>query len=114
MADPTTGPGLPVFIIEALVVKVRYGPVTNMPFYVVTGVTIGREGNALGICPGPVTFSSHSCGRVGVFATLSYWVEANILKPRSASTAHVDSTLQRRSTQPVAGSSVAGDLSAWF
>ena len=42
----------PVIFIDALVVKVRDGQVTNKPFYVVIGVTTGGERDILGIWAG--------------------------------------------------------------
>ena len=42
----------PVVFIDAIVVKVRDGQVTNKPFYVVIGVTTGGERDILGIWAG--------------------------------------------------------------
>ncbi len=42
----------PVIFIDALVVKVRDGQVTNKPFYIVIGVTTGGERDILGIWAG--------------------------------------------------------------
>jgi putative transposase len=42
----------PVLIIDAIVVKVRDGQVTNRPFYVVIGVTVNGERDILGIWAG--------------------------------------------------------------
>ena len=42
----------PVLFIDALVVKVRDGQVTNRPFYVVIGVTAAGERDILGIWAG--------------------------------------------------------------
>ena len=42
----------PVIFIDALVVKVRDGQVTNQPFYVVIGVTTGGERDILGLWAG--------------------------------------------------------------
>src|SRR5665648_751186 len=42
----------PVIFIDAIVVKVRDGQVTNKPFYVVIGVTTGGERDILGIWAG--------------------------------------------------------------
>jgi putative transposase len=42
----------PVVFIDAIVVKVRDGQVTNKPFYVVIGVTTARERDILGIWAG--------------------------------------------------------------
>ena len=41
-----------MIFIDALVVKVRDGSVTNKPFYVVIGVTTGGERDILGIWAG--------------------------------------------------------------
>ncbi|MEZ5191304.1 MAG: transposase [Nocardioides sp.] len=42
----------PVIFIDALVVKVRDGQVTNKPFYIVIGVTTAGEQDILGIWAG--------------------------------------------------------------
>ena len=42
----------PVLFIDAIVVKVRDGQVTNKPFYVVIGVTTAGERDILGVWAG--------------------------------------------------------------
>jgi len=42
----------PVVFIDAIVVKVRDGQVTNKPFYVAIGVTVHGERDILGIWAG--------------------------------------------------------------
>lgn len=44
----------PVVFIDALVVKVRDGQVTNRPFYAAVGVTVDEKRDILGIWAGPV------------------------------------------------------------
>ena len=42
----------PVIFIDALVVKIRDGQVTNRPIYVVVGVTVNGERDILGLWAG--------------------------------------------------------------
>ena len=48
VAEPAAGSVYPVLFIDAIIVKVRDGQVTNRPVYVVIGVTVNDERDILG------------------------------------------------------------------
>ena len=52
VAEPAAGSVYPVLLIDAIIVKVRGGQVTNRPVYVVIGVTVNGERDILSLWVG--------------------------------------------------------------